>query len=254
MRKRLAFLRIFAILLFVLAGCGGVVQPQAAQQTVIVHEDLSGTIKIGVAYTTSDFSLLQGSYDIVSLTASQLGDVTGWQSYDTDTFQESGYQWVTITHDFNNVEEFYSLISAGSLVSDTTTGAGGSESGTQYQPLSLQKKNRLFKTEYRFENTLIALAATNATIPTRLQVQLPGKIVSTNGRILDDGKTVEWDWGAYDYVPVILVTETTNLTGIIIALLALSCLCLSGLAALAGVIYFLARKKRTSEQAIKQTA
>ncbi|MBV6397310.1 MAG: hypothetical protein HFACDABA_02920 [Anaerolineales bacterium] len=244
MRKNLATLWILTTLLLGLAGCAGVVQPQAAQQTIIVNENLSGTIRIGVAYTNSDFDLLQSSYDIVSLTASQLGDVTGWQSYDTNTTQESGYQWVTISHDFDTVEEFYALISAGSLVSDTTTGAGGSGSGTQYPPLSLQKKNSVFKTEYRFENTLIALAATNATIPTTLQVQLPGKIVSTNGRILNDGKTVEWEWGAYDYVPVALVTETTNTGWILVTILGLSCLCLFVIIGLAVVIYFLMKKKR----------
>ena len=244
MKKNVAILFALSILLFGLAGCGSVVQVQAAQQTVIVNEDLSGTIKVGVAYTTSDFNPLQNSYDIVSLTSAQLADVTGWQSYDTDTFQESGYQWVTVTHNFGNVEEFYSLISAGSLVSDTTSGAGGSEGGTQYPPLSLQRKSGLFKTQYRYENTLIAMAATNATIPTILQVRLPGKIVSTNGKILEDGKTVEWDWGAYDYVPVVLVTETTNTTGIILTVLGLSCLCFSGLAGMAVVIYFLRRKKQ----------
>jgi hypothetical protein len=243
MRKNAAILFALAMLAFGLAGCGSVVQVQAAQQTVIVNEDLSGTIKVGVAYTTSDFNALQNSYDIVSLTSAQLADVTGWQSYDTDTFQESGYQWVTVTHSFGSVEEFYSLISAGSLVSDTTSGAGGSEGGTQYPPLSLQKTNGIFKTEYRFENTLIALAATNATIPTTLQVQLPGKIVSTNGRILSDGKTVEWEWGAYDYVPVVLVTETTNTAAIILTVLGLSCVCLSGVAVLGAAIYFLLRKK-----------
>jgi hypothetical protein len=129
MRKNAAILFALAMLAFGLAGCGSVVQVQAAQQTVIVNEDLSGTIKVGVAYTTSDFNALQNSYDIVSLTSAQLADVTGWQSYDTDTFQESGYQWVTVTHSFGSVEEFYSLISAGSLVSDTTSGAGGSEGG-----------------------------------------------------------------------------------------------------------------------------
>lgn len=243
MRKNAAILFTLAMLVFGLAGCGSVVQAQAAQQTIIVNEDLSGTIKVGVAYTTSDFNALQNSYDIVSLTSAQLADVTGWQSYDTDTFQESGYQWVTVTHRFGSVEEFYSLISAGSLVSDTTSGAGGSEGGTQYPPLSLQKANRIFKTEYRFENTLIALAATNATIPTTLQVQLPGKIVSTNGRILSDGKTVEWEWGAYDYVPVVLVTETTNTAAIILTVLGLSCVCLSGVAVLGAAIYFLLKKK-----------
>ena len=243
MRKNAAILFALAMLVFGLAGCGSVVQVQAAQQTVIVNEDLSGTIKVGVAYTTSDFNALQNSYDIVSLTSAQLADVTGWQSYDTDTFQESGYQWVTVTHNFGNVEEFYSLISAGSLVSDTTSGAGGSGGGTQYPPLSLQKTNGIFKTEYRFENTLIALAATNATIPTTLQVQLPGKIVSTNGRILSDGKTVEWEWGAYDYVPVVLVTETTNTAAIILTVLGLSCVCLFGVAVLGAAIYFLLRKK-----------
>ena len=243
MKKNVAILFALSILLFGLAGCGSVVQVQAAQQTVIVNEDLSGTIKVGVAYTTSDFNALQNSYDIVSLTSAQLADVTGWQSYDTDTFQESGYQWVTVTHNFGNVEEFYSLISAGSLVSDTTSGAGGSEGGTQYPPLSLQRKSGLFKTQYRYENTLIAMAATNATIPTILQVRLPGKIVSTNGKILEDGKTVEWDWGAYDYVPVVLVTETTNTAAIILTVLGLSCVCLSGVAVLGAAIYFLLKKK-----------
>ena len=238
---------IVGVLSLGFTSCGNFAPIQEVQRTIVFNEDLSGEVGFGIAYNVSDFAILKSSYDDpVSLIAAEMAKVAGWEFFDTVASEAGGYTWVIITSQFSDPAEFYDLLI--NATSDETTGVGGTGTGEELPPLSIEKTDGFLRTRYKFTWTLLAQAATsgttNETYPGTLRVQLPGRIIETNGAILSDGKTVSWEWGKYDYVPVVLVTETKNNIGLLLTILAASFLCLSTLAAISAIFLFVRRKKQ----------
>lgn len=252
MKKSWIVLMIVGVLSIGFTSCGNFAPIQEVQRTIVFNEDLSGEVGFGVAYNVSDFAILKNSYnDPVSLIATEMAKIAGWEFYDAVASESGSYTWVIITSQFSDPTEFYNLLI--NVTSDETSGVGGTGTGEELPPLSIEKTDDLLRTRYKFTWTLLAQAATSdttsETYPGTLLVQLPGKIIETNGTILSDGKTVSWEWGKYDYVPVVLVTETKNNLGLLLIILAASFLCLLTLGAISAIFFFVRRKKQIKSQA-----
>lgn len=207
------------LLSFLLSSCTGL-NIAAGDQTIIVNRDLSGTISRSIALSPIDYNQVRDYTDLSDPSeyiAQDLAEVLGWSSYTSDYWQEDGYEWISVTAEFSSPEELYELMrkvsSDISIGSGGAAGAAGELNDEDFPPFSLSKTERLFYTEYRMEGTLIALAATGASMnKSTFHAQLPGRIIEeeTNGQIMPDGETVVWNWGRYDYVPHYHVTRTTR--------------------------------------------
>lgn len=232
-------IRWFFLLLSIvlLSGCTGM-NIAAANQTIVVNEDLSGTISRSIALLAHDFDQVGAYYGLSNpsdLIAQDMAENLYWTSYESDHWQEDGYEWIQVTAQFTDPDELYDLMNA--VFSDTAEGSGGAAGSSdglndeEFPPFLVSKSEHLFYTEYRLEGTLLALEATGASIhESTFHAQLPGKIITqdTDGQIFPDGQTVAWKWGRYDYVPYHLVTRVTNtgriflfavLFGVILALI-----------------------------------
>lgn len=246
MKGRLFGYLLIGFIALGLSGCIGYAPVQEIDRTITVNEDMSGRLAVEVAYLQSDYELMQNTYaDPAATISSQIADLTGWSYYDVESYEDQGYHWIAVTSEFGSVDEFYTQMVG--ATSDTKTGAGGTGTGQEWDPLYLSKESNFFTTRYTFTWTLIAQAATTdggEIIPGLLIVKLPGKIVETNGTVLADGETVTWQWGAYDYVPVKLVTQTVNTKAVIGVVAAVSCLCVFFFGVLALVVFFIVQGNR----------
>ncbi len=235
---------IILVMALVINGCATDIRIKAASETIVVNEDLSGQVSQAIALTTYDFEQAGFYYSTTTPEvniAQSLAEDFGWTNYDYRYWTEGTNEWVEITQPFATPDELYQFL--GATFSDTSAGAGGSGSSAtglnvdDFPAFSLTREEKLFWIEYRLEGTLIALEATGATIEqATLYTRLPGTIRTsdTDGRVLEDGQTVAWEWGQFDYVPHHHVTTMPHWRNIILALGGLGIL-VGGMVVIAGV-------------------
>lgn len=234
-----------------LTGCVGSFTADYGRQILRVNEDLSGTFTRGMALSDYDWNQAAMYYndgEPSDAIARSIAQNMEWLEFTHVYYQEGGYHWVEVTTEFASPDELFVLIE--SVTSDKPEGSGGSGSESDLPYYDITREDGFFQDTYHLQGTLLPLGNTGAAYEATYYAQLPGEIVETNGRILENNM-VAWDWGYYDFVPYKLTTRVPNTTNIVLTVVW-------GIGILVGVGVWWAKKqqqspKLSSEQNLKET-
>lgn len=101
----------------------------AANQTIIVNEDLSGSISRSIALAETEYEQV-GSYyglaDPSGYIAQDMAQNLYWSVYESDRWSDNNSESIRVTAQFSNPKT-YDLMNA--VFSDTSEGRGGSTDG-----------------------------------------------------------------------------------------------------------------------------
>lgn len=207
------------LLLILFTGCVESFTADYGRQILRVNRDLSGTFTRGLALSDYDWNqaaMYYGDSDPADTLARTIADNMGWFEFDYEYSQGGGYHWVDVTTEFSSPDELFILIE--SVTSKQPGGSGGSGSESDLPYYSITMEDGFFRDTYYLQGTLLPLGNTGGAYEATYYAELPGKIVETNGRILDDN-LVAWDWGYNDFVPYRLTTQVPNTGNIVLTVL-----------------------------------